>query len=163
MGKCYFYNKVLQLLLQHFENYVVLEATAIPKTPPLLPCFSPPPFERTGSNPEKKSDRLVFSGGHHKQPSSPEATTIAVAPAVGARVALVRWILQATPSPRSVRRLPSPPQQTPCALGHGAKMVHLAIWTEMRFEECGSSKLQAASGHKRSKRFLVLDNWKLEL
>ncbi|GFY90666.1 hypothetical protein Acr_07g0008630 [Actinidia rufa] len=31
----------------------------------------------------------------HKQPSSPEATTIAVVPAVEARVARVRWILQA--------------------------------------------------------------------
>ncbi|GFZ07532.1 similar to DNA-BINDING TRANSCRIPTION FACTOR 2 [Actinidia rufa] len=38
---------------------------------------------------------IVFSGGHHKQPSSPEATTIAVSPTVGARVAHVRWILQA--------------------------------------------------------------------
>ncbi|GFZ07065.1 hypothetical protein Acr_19g0000020 [Actinidia rufa] len=39
---------------------------------------------------------------HHKHPSLPEATTITIAPAVGAQVAHVRWILQGTPILRSV-------------------------------------------------------------
>ncbi|GFS33191.1 hypothetical protein Acr_00g0026930 [Actinidia rufa] len=88
----------------------------IPQTPPLLPrllpspvsssflvfslpcfvppsLFSPPPFE--------KNQTIVFSGGHHKQPSSPEATTIAVSLTVGARVACSLD----SPSPSSVHRL----------------------------------------------------------
>ncbi|GFZ19507.1 hypothetical protein Acr_28g0002120 [Actinidia rufa] len=52
--------------------------------------------QRTRTGGGRQNDvTIVFSGGHHKQSSSPEATTIAVSPTIGARVARVRWILQA--------------------------------------------------------------------
>ncbi|XP_057509384.1 uncharacterized protein LOC130792003 isoform X5 [Actinidia eriantha] len=135
-GKCYFYNKVLQ----HFENYVVLEATTIPTPLPSFPV-SPLPY----SSEQVQIQKKIRPSYSLEQPSSPEATIIVIATAVGARVARVRWIHQAS-SPIVVA-----PTANPLCLGPWSKDGSFGHLDWMRFEECGSSKLQATSGHKRSK------------
>ncbi|XP_057509381.1 uncharacterized protein LOC130792003 isoform X2 [Actinidia eriantha] len=115
-GKCYFYNKVLQ----HFENYVVLEATTIPTPLPSFPV-SPLPY----SSEQVQIQKKIRPSYSLEQPSSPEATIIVIATAVGARVARVRWIHQAS-SPIVVA-----PTANPLCLGPWSKdgsFGHLDWW-----------------------------------